>query len=163
MSDDAGFSPRLLIADLADAEVEFCVVGALAMAVHGFPRATADVDIAVSTSTENLSRLADALRSLEARAEPGGDRQPLTPEILGAENDLKLYTRHGPVHVLSNVEGVPSLNELKRRAMTVEVEGRDVLFASREDIVAMKRRSGRLIDRADLERLAEIEQERGEA
>lgn len=155
MSEPAGFSPRLLIAELADADVEFCVVGAFAMAVHGYPRATADLDVAVTTSTENLSRLAGSLKRLEPRSEPGGEVHVPTAEQLGSQGELKLYTRFGPLHIITDVEGVPSFRELDKRAVTVEVEGRQVRFASREDVVEMKKRSGRLIDRADLERLAE--------
>lgn len=146
------FAPERLLRELAEAGVELCVVGAYALAVHGYSRGTADVDIVVATSIENLRRLAAALSRLGASNEPGGQSAPLDAARLGT-GERKLYTRLGPVHVISEVEGVPGYRALAARAVEIDVEGQDILFCSRSDLVAMKRASGRLIDLADLERL----------
>lgn len=61
----------------------------------------------------------------------------------------------GTVVVVRGPSSVDS--DLKRGAIEIEVAGRQVMFCSREDLISMKRASGRLIDRADLERLAELE------
>lgn len=85
---------------------------------------------------------------------PGGNPVSLDAAQLGT-GERKLFTRLGPMHVLSEVEGVPGYRALAARAVEVEVEGKQVLFCSRSDLVAMKRAAGRLIDLADLERLEE--------
>ena len=148
-----------LLAELARADVAFCVVGSFALAVHGAPRASADIDVVPETSTENLTRLADALEGLEAALEPGAEAARLSAADLADRDELKLYTRFGILHLLENVEGVPVYSVLSRTAISVDVEGEPVTFCSRADLVEMKRASGRLIDRADLERLFEVEAE----
>jgi len=145
-----------LLAELARADVAFCVVGSFALAVHGAPRASADVDLVPETSMENLSRLATALEALEAALEPGGKPAGLSAADLGSRGELKIYTKLGILHLLEEVEGIPPFSALSRKALSVDVEGQPVMFCSREDLVEMKRASGRLIDRADLERLAEF-------
>lgn len=148
-----------LLAELARADVAFCVVGSFALAVHGAPRASADVDVVPETSVENLSRLAEALGALEAALEPGAEPARLSAHDLVSQDELKLYTELGVLHLLEQVDGVPPFPHLARNALSVEVEGLPVMFCSRDDLVAMKKASGRLIDRADLERLMEFEAE----
>jgi len=148
-----------LLAELARADVAFCVVGSFALAVHGAPRASADVDLVPETSMENLTKLADALNGLEAALEPGDRPASLSAADLGSRGEQKLYTKFGILHLLGEVEGVPSYSVLSRNALAVEVEGQPVNFCSRDDLIEMKKASGRLIDRADLERLAEMEAE----
>ena len=145
-----------LLAELAGGGVSFCVVGSFALAVHGAPRASADIDVVPETSIENLTRLATVLEGLGSAREPGEGSTALTPAELGTA-ELKLYTELGQLHLLGDVEGVPSFVELSRNAVVIEVEGEQVMFCSRDDLIQMKRASSRLIDRADLERLAEIE------
>ncbi len=53
---------------------------------------------------------------------------------------------------------MPSYAELSRNSVAIEVAGELVMFCSRDDLVAMKKRSGRLIDRAALERLEDVEE-----
>lgn len=148
-----------LLAELARAEVSFCVVGSFALAVHGAPRASADVDIVPETSMENLSRLSEVLAELDAALEPGAEPAGLSAADLGARGERKLYTKFGILHLLEEVVGVPPFSILSRNAVTVEVGDQSVSFCSRDDLVEMKRASGRLIDRADLERLQELEDE----
>jgi len=148
-----------LLSELARADVSFCVVGSFALAVHGAPRASADIDVVPETSMENLTRLAAVLADLEAAIEPGGGAARLSAADIGARDELKVYTRFGILHLLQNVEGVPAFSVLAPNALRVDVEGEQVMFCSRRDLVGMKRASGRLIDRADLERLFEVEAE----
>lgn len=148
-----------LLAELARADIAFCVVGSFALAVHGAPRASADIDVVPETSIDNLTRLAVTLAELDAALEPGAEAARLSAADIAARNELKLYTRFGILHLLENVEGVPGYPVLSRNALSVDVEGEPVMFCSRDDLVEMKRTSGRLIDRADLERLFEVEAE----
>ncbi len=146
-----------LLAELAGGGVSFCVVGSFALAVHGAPRASADVDLVPETSLENLTRLSKVLEELRAATGPGERPKRFSAAELGAA-ELKLYTELGQLHLLGDVEGVPPFAELSRNAVVIEVVGEQVMFCSRDDLVEMKKASGRLIDRADLERLAEVEE-----
>jgi len=147
-----------LLGELAREGVRFCVVGSFALAVHGAPRGSIDVGAVPDTSEENLARLASALEKMGATLEPGGPSTKLTPRELSAPGELKLYTDRGIIHLLTSVEGVPGYSELAPNGIEVEVDGEPVMFCSRADLVELKRRSGRLIDRADLERLAEADE-----
>jgi hypothetical protein len=62
-----------VIAALADAGVEYALIGGLAVTGHGLPRATKDVDIVPAPHGRNLERLADVLRALDARHHGLGD------------------------------------------------------------------------------------------
>ena len=146
-----------LLAELVAGRVSFCVVGSFALAVHGAPRASAHVDIVPETSLENLTRLSNVLRQLGASFGPGDPAAALSAADLGGP-EIKLYTDFGQLHVLGDAETVPSYAELSRNSVAIEVAGELVMFCSRDDLVAMKKRSGRLIDRADLERLEDVEE-----
>ena len=58
--------PEPLLAVLDSRRVEFIVVGGYAVAAHGFPRATKDIDICPDPSSDNLARLADPLSAPDA-------------------------------------------------------------------------------------------------
>src|SRR4051794_3611662 len=70
------FAPDELIAALADAGVEYVLIGGLAVGAHGFPRATKDLDIVPSPDKPNLKRLATLLRQLDAQHHGLGDSDP---------------------------------------------------------------------------------------
>jgi len=59
-----------LLAHLLDAGVDFIVIGAFAVAAHGAPRATTDLDITPEPSADNLQRLMRALDAIDARMLP---------------------------------------------------------------------------------------------
>jgi len=59
--------PERLLHTLAEHDVRFVLIGALAARLQGFPRMTADADITPAKDPENLQRLARALRALDAR------------------------------------------------------------------------------------------------
>jgi len=68
MKGASGFAPDFvdMLRALAEAGAEFLVVGAHAMAVHGVPRATGDLDVLVRPSADNAVRVLAALRSVTA-------------------------------------------------------------------------------------------------
>lgn len=143
--------PQELLATLKRADVEFVVIGGLALAPHGYVRATNDVDIVPAPHEGNLDRLATALRDLEAHRDLGD----LGPEELGMEPDEQglrgggnwcLITRYGPLDVMQDVPGLRSYQEL--RAGAIEVKG--ILYAGYEQLISMKTASGRDEDLRDV-------------
>jgi hypothetical protein len=147
--------PDELFAALARHRVEYVLIGSLALAAHGYVRATRDVDIVPSPERANLERLAAALRDLDARL-IGGELLPevsLDPESLATGANFPVETRHGRLDVMQDEPGIPSFRELAATAFPVEVGDQQVLVCSRDDLVAMKRAADREIDRVDLERL----------
>ena len=143
--------------------VEFVVIGGLAVAAHGFPRGTKDVDIAPAPSADNRRRLQVALASLDAEPLEIGDFRPdelplaFAPGGLDEGGNWALRTAAGRVDILQSVAGVDGYEQLRANALEADVPGvGNVCFAGYDDLVAMKRAAGRRIDGADLEELERV-------
>jgi len=67
MAEVAPLDPERIVRTLARHGVRYVLIGASAARLHGFPRVTAAADITPSSDPDNLSRLAAALRELDAR------------------------------------------------------------------------------------------------
>lgn len=132
--------------------MDFVVIGGLAVAVHGFVRATEDVDLVPGPDRGNLDRLVNRLVSLGARLTLAPDRAPGPEEraALYRGRNLSVTTPLGEVDVVQRLPGVPAYAELADRAVTVTAFGVTFRVASRADLVTMKRAGDRPIDRADL-------------
>jgi hypothetical protein len=155
---DAGEILRTLLAH----DVEFVVIGGLAVSAHGYPRATKDVDIVPAPTHENRRRLYEALVALEARPLEVGDFRadempvPFALEGLDAGGNWALQTRAGRIDVMQWVPGIDEGYERLRANMLAD-EVPDVgriAFAGYDDLVTMKRTAGRPEDEIDLTRLA---------
>ena len=157
------FAPDELIAALADAEIEYVLIGGLAVGAHGFPRATKDVDIVPAPDASNLERLAELLRTLGAEHYGLGDFDPSEfpfdphdPAQLAEGGNFVLTTTLGRLDVMQWVPGIPgelAFSHLARNAVDTALNGRGVRVCSREDLVAMKRAAGRPQDLVDLQEL----------
>lgn len=156
--------PEPLIAALLEHGVGFIVVGGYAVAAHGFPRATKDIDICPDPSDENLERLANAL--MELGATPIGLDEfkgefDLEPNLDGLKmgGNWTLLTRHGRLDVLQTfsfqggVEGEGEFRDLESRTVERDFVGHLVKFCSYEDLVRMKQAAGRSQDKVDIESL----------
>ncbi len=144
---------------LREHEVDFVVIGGLAVALHGYVRATKDVDIVPEDSRDNLTRLWDALTDLEAQpaelAEFRAEEMPVTFSLDGlieGGGNWILHTRLGRLDVMQWVAGVESYADLRASAARVDEEsiGYPIWVAGRDDLIAMKEAAGRDIDRIDI-------------
>ena len=131
--------------------VEYLIVGAHALAVHGVPRATGDLDVLVRPTADNARRVMTALRRFGAPVAAHGVREAdfATP---GAVYQIGLPPRR--IDVLTSISGVDFDTAWATRtratmgAETVNVIGRDALLAN-------KRASGRDKDLLDVRVLEE--------
>jgi len=139
-----------LFATLARHGVEYVVIGGVAVQVHGHRRTTRDLDVMPAPTRDNLDRLALALGELEARPRelPGGT--PTGEQLATAPVVPPLTTRHGELHILNEVPGAAPYDDVRRRALVVELDGVQLAIVGLDDLIAMKRASGRLSDREDL-------------
>ena len=151
MGDDERFEPDELLAALNEHDVRYVVVGGFAVAAHGVVRATADLDLVVQLDWENAAALAAALTTIEAR-DLDDSRSAISQESLVRRADRRLRTRHGEVHLLHEIDGVPRYEELVPAAM-IELDGQRVPVAQLADLKAMKGASGRAKDGVDLAEL----------
>jgi len=143
-----------ILGALADASVDYVVIGGVAVQAYGRRTATKDLDVTASWQRPNLERLAAALTQLDARlGGVDGDRLGIDvtePEQLVDAGDLGLKTRAGRLDVLVAPDGAPPYLKLRSRAVELEVSGILVPVSSREDLIAMKLAAGRRVDHDDL-------------
>jgi predicted nucleotidyltransferase len=145
-----------LLRRLAEAEIEFVVVGGLALNAWGVVRGTKDVDVVVATDTENLKRVAEVAVAAGGHVQQGDALLGTPFSIAAALTDGKqvaFETDLGRLDVIQGLDGVPSFGELQSRAAKAEILGSEILVCSREDLRAMKRAAGRTRDLADIEDL----------
>jgi predicted nucleotidyltransferase len=134
-----------LLQRLADAGLDFVIVGGFAAITHGSAYLTRDIDICLVLSDENIARLRQAL----------GDWNPthrMTPQRLSfllypragePVNNLYLQTDMGVIDILTSVLGVGDFPRLRQHAEELEVDGRRFQVISLEDLIAAKEALGR--------------------
>ncbi|MCK9460889.1 MAG: nucleotidyltransferase [Proteobacteria bacterium] len=129
--------------------VEFVIIGATAFPLHGYARATLDIDVFIRPDPENARRIHAAL------AEFGYDLSDVTPDdLLRNKVLIRQYVVALDVHPF--VRGVGFADVWDHRVMA-RFGSVEVPFASLEDLIVMKRAAGRPKDVEDLrvlERLA---------
>jgi len=151
-----------IFATLDAHRVDYIVVGGIAVQVHGHVRMTNDVDLIPSPTPTNLKRLAEALADLQARVlNPGSEHLPIDARMLPRATLWQLSTPHGDIDILHDAPGAAPFQQLRRRALTIALGDLTVPIAGRDDLIQMKRASGRPTDLADIAALTEPEH-RGE-
>lgn len=140
------------------AEVDFVVIGGVALSLHGADRPTKDLDICFSTDRENLDRLGKALVDLKATLWGLKEKVPFVPDArtLSRVTALTLRTPLGLLDVLASPPGAPRYGTLSGKASRTELAGNPLLYASLDHLIAMKEAAGRPRDLADLEVLKAI-------
>lgn len=138
---------REFIELLLENDVAFMVVGGYAVAAHGRPRYTGDLDIWVLVEEENADKLIQTIRDF------GFASLELTADDFLTEEHVVQFGRE-PVRIdlLTSLDGV-SFSECSERVVHLEIDGMSVPFISREDLLRNKRSSGRARDLADVEAL----------
>lgn len=154
-----------LLGALVTAKVDFFVIGGLAVAAHGYERATKDIDVVPSPDPGNLARLSAVLHELDAEQLDVGDFRPeelpvtLSAEGLAAGGNWALMTRYGRIDVLQYQDGVLESDDdyaaFAARALVVETPVGPVSFVAYEDLLRMKYGAGRDQDLTDIRALRE--------
>jgi predicted nucleotidyltransferase len=148
---------RLLRA-LTERGVDFVVIGGIAAVLHGSPRVTQDLDVTFAADPGNLEALGNTLTALDARLSGADEDIPFTPDAstLRRVMVLTLDTAHGRLDVLAAPTGAPPYPALRERADRYDVGGFHVLVAALDDLISMKRATGRPKDAADIAELEAI-------
>jgi hypothetical protein len=137
---------RDLLAALGARSVEFVIVGAYAMAVHGVPRATGDIDILVRPTADNAVRVHAALVEFGAPVASHG-----LAAMDFAQPDLVYQLGLPPrrIDILTGISGV-TFDEAWATRLELEFDGLRTSFLGREALIRNKRASARPKDLADL-------------
>ena len=141
---------RDMLQALHDEKVRFLLVGAYAMAAHGYPRATVDIDIWVLPEPANAEAVLRALHRF------GAPLQNITREDLqtgGTVFQIGVAPRR--IDIITAASGLDFWETFKR-SIVVDIDGIDVHVPSLADLIRNKQASGRTKDLADAEALEEI-------
>ena len=144
-----------LIKALVDEEIDFVVIGGIAVAAHSVVRATEDVDLVPDPETANLDRLLDVLVRLNAHLtlDPTRGIDDGVRDSVARGRNLTVTTSLGDVDVVQALPGVPPYDELLADALAVELHDTTFRVCSRAHLIAMKQARASPLDQADLERL----------
>ena len=137
------------IACLTARGAEFLIVGAYALAMHGVPRFTGDLDILIRPTAENGQRV------LEAVADFGFPTGTLTADdVANPRRILEMGVPPVQLHVMSAISGV-SWDDAQMDAVVANLGGQDVRILGRASLIRNKRAAARPKDLADLDALGE--------
>jgi hypothetical protein len=133
-------------------KVEYLLVGAWALALHGCPRYTSDMDIWIRPSPDNAQAVIRALRQF------GFPSRPFTPEqFLDERKVFRFGLPPMQVDLTMAITGVDFASCYGQREI-VELEGTPVNVIDRESFIKSKNAAGRLKDLADVEAITRREQ-----
>ncbi len=133
-----------MLSCLKDEGVDFIIVGAYALAAHGFPRATGDIDIWIRSSEDN------ARKTLRALAKFGAPLSDLTPEdFTNPDMILQLGVEPSRIDILTIISGV-EFDQAWREKKAVVVGALEVFVLSKADMLKNKLATGRDKDQGDI-------------
>jgi len=138
---------------LAGSGARFLVVGAHAMAVHGVPRGTQDLDIWIDPDGENAERV---WRGLAAFGAPLDELGVTREDLSRPGTVIQLGLPPDRIDLLTGISGIPDFETAWADRVEHAFGGRQVPIIGRATLVKNKRASGRRKDLVDLEALGEL-------
>lgn len=127
--------------------VEYLLVGAYAVAAHGLPRATGDIDLWIRSSAANAECVWRALKGFGAPLDEISIHDLETPELV-----VQLGLPPRRIDLMTSIDGI-DFDTAWRERVLIRVESIDVPTISRENLIVNKRATGRPQDLADVARL----------
>ena len=147
---------RDILHALAGENAEFLLVGAHAMAAHGYVRATMDIDIWVMSSRDNARAVLRALKRF------GAPLHDLTEADLQKDDTIfQIGVAPRRIDIITGATGL-RFDEALVRSIALDIEGIQVRILSLDDLIRNKRASGRAKDLADAEALESLRDSDGQ-
>jgi hypothetical protein len=141
---------REMLQALAGEKARFLLIGAYALAAHGYPRATMDIDLWVMPTRENAEAVLRALRRF------GAPLHDLTREDLERGGTIfQIGVAPRRIDIMTTASGL-KFDEAFAHAIPIMIEGLEVFVLSVADLIRNKRASGRTKDLADAEALENL-------
>ena len=135
------------IQSLNDNHVHYLVVGGYAVALHGYPRYTKDMDIWIEMTLENARNMVKAIDQF-GFASLGLKEN----DFLVEDQIIQLGYAPNRIDIICSLPGV-EFKDCYIKLIQVELDGIMVNFINLENLIKNKKASGRLQDLADLENL----------
>jgi hypothetical protein len=128
--------------------VEYILIGGVAVGFHGFPRSTADIDFWYNPTIENFNRILAALKSF------GIDITPLEELVFDPKKTFLRIPQLGfRTEFLPHIPGVKSFTVCKASASETTLDGVAVFILGFDDLIKNKETLNRKIDQLDVEEL----------
>jgi hypothetical protein len=143
---------RDLLIELADAGAEFVVLGGHAVAFHGHPRATKDLDVLVRSTPENAGKVYRALTSFGA---PLSSFQVSEADFSTYDGVLQIGLPPLRIDILNRADGI-TFEAAVAAGDTFELEGRHIPVIGLDALLANKRAAARAQDVADVTALERL-------
>jgi hypothetical protein len=132
--------------------VRYVIVGGYAVAYHGHPRFTGDIDLYVEPSADNAARILAVLHAFGF-----GELELSAQDFTNPDSIVQLGRPPNRIDLLTSISGVPFENVWQGRVFS-QLDGLPVAFINKEHLLQNKRASGRPKDLADL---AELDNDKG--
>lgn len=147
---------KVLLERLLKNKVDFVLIGGFASVTHGSTLVTQDLDICAAISEDNMIHLKNALHDLNPKHRMNPNFKPSffdQPKDFKNVNNIYLETDLGILDVLSEVKPVGSFDEIKKRALNLQLYGYSCKIISLDDLIDVKSIMKRPKDIATLEEL----------
>ncbi len=130
-------------------EVQFLIIGSYALAAHGHPRFTKDLDVWIRIDPQNSQHLLEALSDFDF-----GSLDLKTEDFLKSDSVVQLGYPPKRIDILTSIDGV-SFDDCYPHRVITEIDGILIPFIDAENLKKNKRSTGRTQDLADAEALDE--------
>ena len=143
-----------LLKSLNAHDVEYVIIGATAFPIHGYSRATLDMDIFIRPTEENAENTWQALSDF------GYDMSNVSvAEMLSKKILIRQYLIETDIHPF--VKGI-TIDEVSKHKVVGKIGKTRAYFASLDDLIKMKKAAGRDKDKEDLKILLKLKQKQGD-
>jgi len=134
-----------MLSALSNADVDFVVVGAFALAAHGNPRSTGDIDIYIRPTNVNATRLMDALKEFGTPIS-----EISTSDFEKTDTVYHIGVAPCRIVLLTGLDGIDDFDDAWRTHIKNHVDGTFIPVLGREALIKNKRATGRPQDLADI-------------
>lgn len=139
-----------LLRSLNARNVDYVIIGATAFPVHGYSRATLDIDILILPTEENAQKTLHALKDF------GYDVSDISiPDLLSKKILIRQYILETDIHPF--VKGI-TVEEVWKNRIPAKIGETPAYFASLDDLIKMKKAAGRAKDKEDVKLLLKLKQ-----
>ena len=131
--------------------IEYVVIGGHAVILHGYIRATTDLDLLIATSTENANRMLTVMLKFGF-----GPYDFDLKDFIQKPSGVSFTMNFDKIEILTEVLGI-TFEECYKNHVVVELDGVPVRMLGLSDLIKSKRATGRAKDLADLDNLPQLE------
>jgi hypothetical protein len=131
-------------------EVEYLIVGGHAVAFHGHPRYTGDIDFLVRPTDQNASRIVSVIREFGIE-----HSESLKVSLMQRDKIVQIGRPPNRIDIITSASGI-DFDEAWDQAVSGNLDGLPVRFPDLRSLLKNKKASGRTKDLADVEELEKV-------